>query len=353
MGSIFKKILKLALFTVVMDLVIALLFLRDQAADDLKFRVSNTFYHHDLLPNINCKDTWFDKTYKMTTNSLGFKGLACSKVSRENTKDRVLLMGDSFTEGIGIPYPETFAGILQNKMPEIEILNAGVASYSPHLYYLKTKYLLEIAKLEFKKIVVFIDMSDAQDEVIYRNFQPIFSQSSASWLDKIYVFLYNHSIVGNRCLRLVEKKKLKKSEAYTTATELGYKNLEEFWQFRGNWTTDSTAWNRWAKNGIEMAKNHLIQLNTLCSRENIELCIVIYPWLEQLERRETMSLQVQIWEEFAQEHQIQFLNLFPAFMGQEVESFGDEMYIKGDVHWNEKGHNFVANLIFEANLFHE
>ena len=48
---------------------------------------------------------------------------------------RVALMGDSFTEGGQVPFPQTFAGLLEQAAgPQCEVRNYGVRSYSPAIY---------------------------------------------------------------------------------------------------------------------------------------------------------------------------------------------------------------------------
>ena len=52
----------------------------------------------------------------------------------------------------------------------IEVLNAAVASYSPSIYFRKTKYLIEDIGLDFDEVIVFTDVSDVQDEAYYYDF---------------------------------------------------------------------------------------------------------------------------------------------------------------------------------------
>ena len=75
-------------------------------------------------------------------------------------------MGDSFTEGGLLDYTDTFVGRIDSDLGEkkIEVLNAGVSSYSPIIYWRKIKYLIEDMKLKFDEVVVFIDISDPYDE---------------------------------------------------------------------------------------------------------------------------------------------------------------------------------------------
>ena len=106
---------------------------------------------------------------KLYTNSLGFKDGKIRDVPAAGDTKRILLIGDSFTEGVGLEFEQTFAGMLylagQKRAEKIEFLNAGVISYSPAIYYKKIKYLLD-AGLKFDEVVVFSDLSDVQDEAI-------------------------------------------------------------------------------------------------------------------------------------------------------------------------------------------
>ncbi len=346
----------LAILALLLDFSLAALFLHDQKADDLYFRCQHNCFHHSLLPNKDCQDVWFDIPYRMSTNSIGFKGKSGEKVAPKINKKRILFLGDSFTEGIGLRYEETFTGLLAARFPEIEILNAGVASYSPKLYWLKTKYLIEIEKLRIDKLVVMLDMSDIQDEVIYETYLPALPDAFNPSLDSkkrnpAYVFLANHSILCNRIFRLKEANKLETGDIGTAAKTNGYNNLNDFWELRDDWTQDSLAWEQWGKKGVELASQNLGQLINYCRQYGIELSLVIYPWKNQIKRKETNSAHVRIWQAFAQKHRINFIDLFPAFFKQSPDTFCEVHYIFGDVHWNKNGHLFVADLLMSSQLF--
>jgi hypothetical protein len=82
---------------------------------------------------------------------------------------RVLFVGDSFTEGIGLPYEQTFVGRFASANRQLDVLNAGVSYYSPSGYYAKIKYLLGTG-LRVDEVVVYIDISDIQEEATrFRN----------------------------------------------------------------------------------------------------------------------------------------------------------------------------------------
>ena len=82
-------------------------------------------------------------------------------------KNRIVFIGDSFTFGVLLDYEFTVPGLADIYFREkgIEVLNAGVSSYSPSIYYNKIKFFIEQG-LKFSHIVVFIDISDIEDEAV-------------------------------------------------------------------------------------------------------------------------------------------------------------------------------------------
>ena len=130
-----------------------------------KFFIKHPVYHHTFAKN----KIFYSKGTKYFTDSLGFRNKKNLKLKQKSEKKRLLIIGDSFTEGIGLDYDKTFVGIISNILNKenIEVLNAGRASYSPVIYLTKIKYLIENEKLEFDEVMVFIDISDAQDEYGY------------------------------------------------------------------------------------------------------------------------------------------------------------------------------------------
>jgi len=110
-------------------------------------RIYDPVYDHGLAPKFDGYDVWGETRYWLLTNSLGFKDASTREVPLQSNTRRILLMGDSFVEGIGLPYERTFAGLLyeagQARPDKVEFLDAGVASYSPSVYYKKIKYLLD------------------------------------------------------------------------------------------------------------------------------------------------------------------------------------------------------------------
>ncbi|MFY7788601.1 MAG: hypothetical protein ACOVQA_12095 [Thermoflexibacteraceae bacterium] len=137
---------------------------QETAAKVKSYRMPHNYYHHTLQPKKVVQETWGDASYTLITNSLGFKDSDTTTILPTSNKRRIVFIGDSFTEGIGLPFEKTFVGkIRQTYQDSLEILGAGCVSYSPKLCYYKIKYLLEKEKLQINYLFLFIDIYDIQD----------------------------------------------------------------------------------------------------------------------------------------------------------------------------------------------
>ena len=72
-------------------------------------RIAHNDYHHGLTANFEGYETWgrLAKRSILTTSVSRMESLRCA---REVRGTRVLLIGDSFTEGVGLAFDDTFAG---------------------------------------------------------------------------------------------------------------------------------------------------------------------------------------------------------------------------------------------------
>jgi hypothetical protein len=131
-----------------------------------EYRVFHPIYHHTLKPNFNSNSAkYLDITYKICTDSRGFR-FDCK--SKELKKYDVAFIGDSFTEGVQVSYENSFVGLI-DKATDLNVVNLGVSSYSPVIYYHKVKNLLEKTNLNFEHLIVFIDISDISNETMWKN----------------------------------------------------------------------------------------------------------------------------------------------------------------------------------------
>ena len=139
----------------------------EQSLSERTYRIKSYRYHHDLAKNVRNKNNakWGGNVYTVNTNSLGFKDRSDRQIPLKSEKKRLLFIGDSVTEGIGLNYEKTFVGLIDDDLKEkYSILNAGVLSYSPIIYWKKVEDLINNTGLEFDELIVYLDISDIQDE---------------------------------------------------------------------------------------------------------------------------------------------------------------------------------------------
>ena len=112
----------------------------------------------DHLPNM---------AYREVINAQGFRMV--KDLSFSKTQQRILVLGDSYTEGPFLPNYHTYCGFLTDIFPDKDIINAGVGSYSiqdqAELYMDRARYA------EADMIVLQVLDNDISDMFyFYRNF---------------------------------------------------------------------------------------------------------------------------------------------------------------------------------------
>ncbi|MFA5156668.1 MAG: SGNH/GDSL hydrolase family protein [Candidatus Omnitrophota bacterium] len=116
-------------------------------------------------------------TEVINTNSKGIRGIVEYDYEKPEGKKRILVLGDSFTFGVGVKDNETYPYFLQEMLPGAEVINFGVPGYGHDqmLIYLKEegiKYKPDIVILGFltgdmpRNIWAFIDYAKPNFKVI-------------------------------------------------------------------------------------------------------------------------------------------------------------------------------------------
>lgn len=318
-------------------------------APERTYRIPSELYHHDLAKEADVRATWGGIRYPYLTNSLGFRDAAARRVPLRSGAPRLLLIGDSFTEGVGVAFPKTFAGIVAERLAGkgVEVLNAAVTSYSPAIYYRKTKYLIEELGLELDALVVCLDVSDIEDEARrYRldsreNVVGIEREQPPSTLGRLKGLIKHNSLLVNLGSRL------KAALAYRLQQDdrkaLGVDAQE------AAWALDEEAFAAVGRDGLGRARENMDRLLDLVRRHRVEMALVVYPWPDQILRRDLDSPQVTFWRSWAEENGVPFLDLFPVFISRGDPRLTIRKYfIPFDFHWNERGHRLVAEALLEG-----
>lgn len=317
-------------------------------------RIANPVYDHGFAADFDGYDVWGELRYRLTTNSLGFKDARVRNVPLKSASRRVLLIGDSFAEGIGMSFEDSFAGMLehagQERSEKIEFLNAGVASYSPSIYYQKIKYLIE-SGVQFDEVVLFSDTSDVTDEATsyfcidddpkYRKYctsaeGSMQKEASPPKRD----FFIDNFVVTNR-VRITVKRSIQ-SFLGNRRRSLNTDHARIGWVIPGLDVGNGDQ-PLGVDGGIARSLQNMGKLADLLAARKIPLTIVVYPWAQQIAQGDRDSRQVSLWRDFCPGRCKAFINLYPAFFAaaDADKDWYEHLFILGDDHYSAEGNRFM------------
>ncbi len=327
------------------------------------FRVPSPIYHHDLRPNVKIDEArWGHLVYSVRTNSLGFRDATVRDVALLPAGHRIVFIGDSFTEGIGYVYEDTFVGIAARRLADrgVEVLNAAVASYSPITYFSKLRYFIETKNLRFQELFVFIDITDPYDEMLYQlDEDGVVAAERRSSEDQKRRHLAAGASGAKRheptSLRgrlaslqrgsLILRALLRLDEALTRPSP------DEAAKRKARRKQRKAAADELTDAGIERAIAHMDRLEKLTRKAGITVTVAVYPHKAQIRQGDLEPLHARIWKEWASRHGLPILDFYPCFIGRDPShEVIDRFFIRGDVHWNEQGHRLLAT---ELLLYYE
>ncbi|MBT7511903.1 MAG: hypothetical protein HN650_16100 [Rhodospirillaceae bacterium] len=317
-------------------------------------------------------------TVPFFTNSLGFRAGATGEVSKKKSKKRILIIGDSFTEGIGVSWEHTFSGRIESARKDWEVLNAGVASYSPAVYFSKIRHFVDSEGLEIDHAVVFIDVGDLHNELertVGADFNVIGvkkdkSQISArdrqvklkmanldskparkrgGWtFQDARQWMRDHSLFVRFVYEVREAigdlEQGCQPFNFDCRHRIHRRNYDLSWHaFNVMWSTPGYPIHPWVKKGQAKAEKHMAMLKTFLDTKNIPLTIAVYPWPHQVLLKDIDSRHRKIWRKWASDHGVHFVDLFPPFFRDPPNESVRKHYIPNDVHFSIGGHAVVAN----------
>lgn len=157
--------LLLTVASLVGGLVIVEVGLRMRPSSGKSYMGGDPVFHHRLKPSVRARAMGVE----IATNAHGMRNREIGP-RVPGGPFRVLLLGDSFTEGQGLEVADTMGAALESMLNggacrrAFEVINAGVASYSPILEYV----LLERVGLALEPDLVLLnfDMTDVHDDLI-------------------------------------------------------------------------------------------------------------------------------------------------------------------------------------------
>ncbi len=314
-------------------------------------------------PNCSCIRPWLGSSYEFNTNNLGFRDERVREVPITTSRPRILILGDSAPEGM-TSWQDSFIGRIAAKFPQYEFLNSSVEGYSPSNYLNTARMLLEKG-VEFDEAIVFIDISDAQDEAAFFHDKDTSGAvatashklSKSSWYSDERLWINNNLLLTNDVFNFFEQ----------WLVRLGWYHLDlghggnEFDLERSAWTyrqvSDTEPYETGyaplgLERGIAKEKSKMDTLWLELQERNIPLSVVVYPWPAQIAHDSVDSRQVRIWRDWCQGKCKRFVTLFPAFFAIKEQCpplqpgcWYLSHFIFGDTHYNSAGDAVVAEVV--------
>ncbi len=314
-------------------------------------------------PNCSCVRPWLGSSYEFNTNNLGFRDERIRDVPLISARPRILILGDSAPEGM-TSWQDSFIGRLAAAFPQYEFLNSSVEGYSPS-NYLNTARMLMQKGVQFDEAVVFIDISDAQDEAAFfhdkESSGAVATASAKKTKSNSYsdlrLGINDHLLLTNDVFQFFEKELVR----------LGWYHLDlghggnEFDLERSAWTyravSDTEPYEAGyaplgLEGGIAREKSKMDELYRELQQRGVPITVVVYPWPAQLAHDTVDSRQVRLWRDWCDGKCRRFVNLFPAFFAikdncppLQPGCWYLSHFIFGDTHYNSAGDAAVADAI--------
>ncbi len=266
----------------------------------------------DTLLPFHHKANVFGKYYgvEINTNSLGLRDVEF-KIPKPLGTKRVMMLGDSFTLGWGVPFSETLAKRLEKqiatKFSNYEILNMGTGNYnsSMEVELFKRKGLT----LEPNIVVLMYYINDTEPT-------PKISSNTYPLMKHVYLPNYVNA-------KLTQ---LSMMEGASDWLQTYYRKL---------YSPDSE--------GFRKSKDALKELIRLTADKKIKLLIVNIPDLRRLDKY-PFGFATALAKEAAEKSVLPFLDLLPFFENYD----GKTLWVsKDDSHMNSHANSIAAEAIFE------
>jgi hypothetical protein len=294
--------------------------------------------HHDLAPNQNSERAWGNIVYPFRSDRYGFRTGTCAPGENDKSKPAIFVIGDSFTEALGVPYEQSFAGLMacdaakQGKA----VWNLGVTFYSPTIYYRKIRASAEKLGIKPAEVYVFLDLSDIRDEALVYRVGPddvVTMTPSNHW------FATGQFLLGNfATFRLI----------YDLWIRSPLSVSGSYGRERALWTTDPGLMAKWGRRGLQIATENMDKIVELCREWQCTLTVVVYPWPDNIAKGDRNSIQVTYWRDWAAARGVRFIDGFGAFFTEPPDVTVHKYFIQGDVHFNAAGHRLLFDEVRSA-----
>jgi GDSL-like Lipase/Acylhydrolase family len=319
--------------------------------------------HHRLWPETTTRLQSEDFLATLQVNRYGLRGKE-PEIPKPKGTYRLLMLGDSFTMGEGVsdaqPFPAILERSLASRLPlRLEVLNAGVDSYSPILSYLDLRE--NLLRLEPDAVVLSLDMSDLLQEQYYRSLA-IYGPGGeilavpnrrlrgrmTDWMDD----WIKRNLYFLRFVYLKVRQRLDPEEGMERVIQRRNGDLLAY-TLVGDALDRSQQWRD--------LFDSIVRIRRLCQHKGILFLLSVYPWGHQVSGSEWLPGRYywmppdavasdRVFDTIRQEcvdHGISLIDTVPAFRSYH----GDKpLFFRHDMHWTPEGHQVMSEALREPLL---
>jgi len=248
---------------------------------------------------------------------------------RSAFQDTIVFLGDSFVEGLQVPFDSGFVARLQREFPQTKLLNFGTSGYAPSVYYLLVKN--KILTLPAPPAAVFIVLysNDIEDDQTYLKtavFDPSGDLTRLNGAPQSPVIPLLRQSYLFRLLRSAQIRLRYMINHWHEDSKAVGGYIEQFADFEG---TPSAFY---TQKTIELLREN-----------DIPVFLTAIPSKYCHVRRDystpSFPVKVQAW---AESRNIPFIDLERPLRVWAQKHPGQSAFFEKDIHFNEKGHAFMA-----------
>ena len=185
----------------------------------------------------------------------------------------IAFIGDSFTEGVGLDYEDTFVGRISKNFDDLEIANLGVVSYSPSIYFSKLNFLID-NDYKFKRVIIFFDISDIYDDnkkYKFKNKKIVIKKSK--FLSNIQKSLKSAFPFLAYSTKTLKNDFFKKQKVMNNCDYLDFCHEKSSWTFNDEY---------FGSTEINKSFEFMEMTYDLLKSKDIKMSVGIYPWPAQI-----------------------------------------------------------------------
>lgn len=286
-----------------------------------QYRQSKPSWFHTWQPNSTAKYSQVEFEYYNKYNDLGHRELVFSSFLKDTLTEKIICLGDSFTEGDGAPADSTWVKRLDFRLNQkigfkkYRLYNAGVCGSD--VYFNNRMLVYKLMALKPKMVIECVNFSDIHD-IIYRGGGERFNKdgTTSGKVGPTWEYLFKYSHVFRALI-----------------TILGYNGV----------LIKSTDFEKEKKNALNLIKEQIEITAKFCQTNKVKYILLVHPFPSDMNFKNNKNeiSTILISSPFV-------VNLFDPMVRFYEKKDISEYSWKINGHFNSRGYEIMGDLIFDG-----